>query len=212
MGRKKTAGNRSPSGRKKKPSTQALRQKWDYGNDVVQKRRALFDAMCIKGGKAVDEVGDGAGQLWAVGKFEGHGFEDDALRDVARLYELLHRRDYGETDYKIQRFERSDRSYSEGWTTTPSDVLFQRFNEALPAGSFERMAVYELAIINKCADKLSPWVRAIVDHELLQKGRIPEAMAFPTAHDYDILSAAIRGLCALLDVGLPARFQVRRAA
>lgn len=212
MGRKRTKGNRSPSGRLKKATTALARQKWDHGNEVVQRRRALFDCMKIKNGKAVDEVGDGVGQLWAVGLLDGHGFEDDALRDVARLYELLHKREYGECDYKMQTFERADRSYNTSWATTPKDVLFEKFNDTLPAGTFEQMAVYELAIINKTADTLSPWIKAVVDFELVKLGRIPEAMAFPTTHDRGILNAAIRGLCALLDAGLAPRFQVRQAA
>ena len=212
MGRKRTKGNRSPSGRLKKGTTTLARQKWDYGNDVVQARRALFDAMCVKGGKAADEVGDGVGQLWAVGRLDGNGFEADDLRDVCRLYEELHKRDYGDLDYKIQNFERADRAHIAELIATPKDILFARFNEALPSGTFEQMAVYELAIINKCADTLSPWIKAIVDFELVRLGRVPRAMSFPTAHDYGILDAAIRGLCALLDAGLPARFQVRRAA
>jgi hypothetical protein len=78
----------------------------DYGNLAVQKRRALFDAMNIKGGKAADQVFDGIGQLWALDFLDGHQLDPDVLRDTARRYAHLYWNRNGATAPKIGKAER----------------------------------------------------------------------------------------------------------
>ena len=86
MAGKIKSGLRYKGGKRKQPTTRKGRQAWDYGNEVVQRRRAMFDCMAIKGGKAADQVHDGIGQLWALDYLDGHGHESDTLRDAGRLF------------------------------------------------------------------------------------------------------------------------------
>lgn len=205
MGRKATAGNRSKGGRKKKATTNALRLAWDYGNPRVQARRALFDAMSIKGGKAVDQVFDGIGQLWALDFLDGHGFDGDSLRDIGRLWTELWWSCYGSTKARGMQFARSDRAKAND-NVTGRDRLFLRLDDAVPRDSFERQALFDLLIEPEHSDDVAFWVERLVSRELLERGRVPDLIQFPTPNDHELLNGAIRGLCMLIDGSLPARW------
>jgi hypothetical protein len=208
MGRKATPGNRSKGGRKKKPSTNALRQKWDYGNERVQALRNLFDAQCIRNGKAVDQTFDGIGQLWALDFLDGHHLDPDILRDTARLYAQLYWNRNGATAPKIGNAERLGFSQP-SLVDTGRDILFERWIDHLP--TYERSVLEHVVVDYWFSDGSAPFVNRLVSTELLRRGRIPDLIEMESPGDRDMLNALLRALFVLVDGALPARFE-RRAA
>lgn len=210
---KATQGNRYKNGRKKQPSTVAARlaQAWDYGNDRARARRVMFDAMCIKGGKAVDEVHDGIGQLWAVGLLDGHGICDKALRDAGRDYARLYWRTYNATAPKTGKLEPASRTSENGEIpdTQGWEVAFRRMDEDLGETREEKAAIVACCVDPWFADGSAGFAVRLVNAELHKLGRGPEFCELPTQQDKETLQALIRGLCLLVDGQLPER---RRAA
>lgn len=199
-GRPRKAGKRGKNDR--------LIQMRDYGNAVVQKRRALFDAQCIRGGTAADQCFDGIGQLWALDFLDGHHLDPAVLRDTARKYAELYWSRNGATAPKVGQVERVGFS-KPAHHDTGRDVLFERWIDLLP--SYERQVLEHVVVDFWFNDGSAPFVNRLVSTELLKRGRFPEFMEMDTAHDRDLLNALLRALFALVDGALPARFE-RRAA
>jgi hypothetical protein len=131
-GRPRKSGARS--------ATDRLIQARDYGNLIVQARRALFDAQCIKGGKAADQVFDGIGQLWALDFLDGHHLDPELMRDTARKYAALY--------WRTKRSNRPEnRPASEGRIHPRSADrqrfrhLFERWQDAFGVGSYEQQVL-----------------------------------------------------------------------
>jgi len=209
MGRRKTPGNRSAGGRKKKASKARDRQKWDYGNPVIQARRELFDAMCIKGGKAVDQVFDTPGQLWALDYFDGHGFEADLILDTMRRYGHGYWNRHKGQAPRCGQLERTDRA-NDPLKDTPLDLSYEQMSRALKDMPRERRALEELVIDWQFQDCPAPFAYALITTGLFQKGRYPEAIALSSASDHDRLGDALRATFRLIECGLQAKY--RRAA
>jgi len=203
MGRKKTPGNRSAGGRKKKPSTMLGRQKWDYGNDRVQERRNLFDAMCIRSGKAADQAFDGIGQLWALDFLDGHHLDPDVLRDTARKYAFLYWNRNADKAPKTGKAERVGYSLPSLFDR-PSDHLFERWITDLP--HYERQVLEHVTVDYWFSDGCAGFVNRLVSTELLKRKRIPQLLELESAHDRDMLNALLRALFVLVDGQMPARF------
>lgn len=220
---KRKSGQRYKSGRLKGPTTRAGRksQAHEYGNDVVQRRRLLFDAGCIKGGKAADQVHDGIGQLWALDFLDGHGFDDTALRDAGRAFAELFWERYGMTAPKTAKYERASRTTNAYDGPSMRDRIFDRMDDALMPGYMERAAVVTCTVDMWFSDAIVDWAQPLIVAELLKRGRIAKRMEYdgldaaimlPLPEHRQWLDALIRGLCLLVDAGLPARFEQRRAA
>lgn len=211
--RKRKSGQRYANGRLKGPTTRAARKAYDYGNDVVQKRRLLFDAMCIKNGKAADQVHDGIGQLWALDFLDGHGHADDTLRDAGRLFAELWWERYEATAPKTSKLERASRTTNFWEGRTRRDIMFDRMDDSLRPGYLERAAVMTLCVDPWFRDHIAPWANRLIQEELLKRGRhLDEVIELPTQQDRDMLTGLIRALNILVDGSLPARFEQRRAA
>lgn len=209
MAGKIKSGARYKSGKRKPDKNRAI--PWDYGNQRAQQRRALFDCMAIKGGKAVDQVHDGIGQLWALDFLDGHGFDDTALRDAGRTFAELWWSRYQATAPKTAQYERASRTTHAFDGRTKRDIMFDRMDDSLPCRSMERAAVIDLCVDPWFFDDIAMWANRLVTTELARRGRFAELIEIEGAQDRDMLAALIRGLCALVDAGLPARFE-RRAA
>lgn len=203
MGRKKTPGTRSVGGRKKKATTEALRKKWDYGNERFQERRNLFDAQCIKDGKAADQAHDGIGQLWALDFLDGHHLDPDVLRDTARRYAQLYWNRNAVTAPKIGKAERLGFSLP-SLVDTGSDLVFEKWLENLP--TYERSVLEHVVVDYWFSDGSSPFVNRLVSTELLKRGRVPQLIEMEAVGDREMLNALLRGLFVLVDGALPARF------
>lgn len=212
MGKRK-AGKRTTKGRLSRAKGEAPdpRLAWDYGNDVTQARRRLFDCAAIKGGKAADQVSDGIGQLWALDLLEGHEVAGDALRDAGRLYAELYWACYARTAATIGNYDRRSRTSESGEIrpATPRELAFERMDDCLPRKSFEWGAVHSLVIDEWHSDRVAPWAESLICEELLGRGRIPAATMFPTSNDRELLAAATRGL---LMLALGQRVRRQRAA
>lgn len=180
-------------------------QTYDRGNLKIAGMRALYDAKCFQGGGRGRESYDGIGQLWLVGKLEGHPIESVRLLDVGREYARLWHQRYKEMEPKIAKYERSDRSTGGIPRRTKDDVKFERMTDCLPAKSEERHAIYELVCKYHLTDGMQDWVARLVADRLLAKGFVFPLMELSGEEDNRKLEAAIRGLFALHDGELPSR-------
>lgn len=201
MARKKTKGNRSPSGRLKKASTVAGRQNRDYGNEITQARRALFQDKKIKDGKAADQVHDGIGRLWALDYLDGHHLDPCLLRDTARKYAELFWIRNADKAPRIGEAERIGFS-KPSLEDTKADLLFERWIDDLQT---EERAALEMVVIDHWhSDKEAPFVDRLVGHELMQRGRIKFARPVESK-DRSLLAALLRALFVLVDGATPHR-------
>lgn len=206
---KRKNGQRTKSGRlsRAKGGPADPRKAWDYGNPRVVARRELFDCMAIKGGKAVDQVFDGIGQLWALDFLDGHGLDGDTLRDAGRKYAELYW-GYYPGGPSISNYDQRTRSSDSGEIPPASkrDLYFAKLDLYLPRPSHERDALFDLVIDPHNGDSIAHWAEAIVKYELLKRGRVSSHMRFPDGNDYALLGAAVRALCALVDGQMPNRW------
>lgn len=201
MGRKKTKGNRSPSGRLKKATTALARQKRDFGNEVVQQRRTMFDAMCIKTGKAADQVFDGIGRLWALDFLDGHHLDPELLRDTARQYAEIYWRRNADKAPKIGQAEHAGHAH-DPLIDTSADLRFERWIDILP--SLERGVLERVVVKHWFSDEAEPFVNRLVGNELMRRGRIRFAEP-ERPGDRTSLAALLRALFVLVDGAMPMR-------
>jgi hypothetical protein len=193
--------------RKKGPRTKSGRLvvMRDYGNDRVQEQRALFDAICIRQGKAVDQVHDGIGQLWALDFLDGHHLDPELMRDTARQYAERYWTRNADKAPKCSKNERSSHS-TPSLQDTRADLIFERWLDSLPA--YER-AVLELSTVDYWFNgegRVAPFIERLVSTELLRRGRIPRFIEMEASGDRDLLAALTRALFVLVDGSLPARW------
>lgn len=197
MPRKKKNGTREKNGR-------LSRSARDYGNEFVQARRALFDAMCIKSGKAADQAFDGIGRLWALDFLDGHHLDPELMRDTARRYAEVYWRRNADKAPKTGQVERSDRAKL-NMEDSGSDLRFERWLDILP--TYERGVLERVVVDHWFSDDSEPFVNRLVGNELMQRGRtrfsVPEERG-----DRDLLAALMRALFVLVDGAMP----IRRAA
>jgi hypothetical protein len=170
----------------------------DYGNDRVRERTALFDAMCIKGGKATDQVADGIGQLWALDFLDGHGFDDRLLRDAGRDYGRLYWTRHNDKAPKISEFERSDRA-KQSYDDTRSDLRFERWADDLKSLPYERQVLEHVVVDYLYSDGAAGFVERLVSTELLKRGRVPRMFHMEEIGDRATLGALIAALKVLVD-------------
>jgi hypothetical protein len=177
--------------------------------DHIAERRALFSFLSTDGNIDQD-VCDGIGQMHALGLLDGHPIDGLELRNIGREWRdwfvalLRHR------GFKAGGYERMDKARER---EPRASERLDRMDLAL--AGFERSALMSLLIDPvigswPLGETEAPWVRGIVGAELLKRKR-PVPFVAVSAHDYEMLAAAIRGLFALYDASLPGRYE-RRAA
>jgi hypothetical protein len=218
VGRKKSPGSRSPSGRKKKPSTNALRNKWDYGNDRCVERLERFKDHRILGGKATwIDVFDGVGQLHAIGMLEGHGLDGQLLREAGRDYVGLYNYYFIDLLPKGSDLERAYGGRSRGGKSdlippaTKRDLRFAQLDALLPTGSPERYWTHKILLDYFGLDIVHPVVVRLVNYRYAQ-WKLPVAGEIAGTEDFQILACFLRGLFALADGSLPDRERFKIAA
>lgn len=198
MPRKKKAGPRGKTGRL---------QNWkarDYGNEIVQARRNLFDAMCIKAGKAADQVFDGIGRLWALDYLDGHHLDPSLMRDTARQYAEIYWRRNADKAPKTGQVQQMGHAH-DPLIDSRADLRFERWIDILP--SLERDVLERVVVKHWFSDESEPFVNRLVGHELMQRGRIKFAVP-EQGGDRDALATLLRALFVLVDGAMP----IRRAA
>jgi hypothetical protein len=216
MGRKKTPGTRSSGGRRKKPSTAALRTKHDYGNDRCIARIEAFHHPKILDGKAAwIDIFDGVGQLHAIGMLEGHGLDGKLLREAGRNYIGLYNYYFIEMMPKGSDLERAYGGRSGSGKSdlippaTKRDLLFAKLDDTLPSGSEERYWTQALLLNHFGLDAVHPLVDRLVNYRFNQ-WRLPIPIGDRDARtagatDFQILARFLRGLFALADGTMPER-------
>jgi hypothetical protein len=213
MGRKRTTGTRSPSGRKKKASTVALRTKWDYGNDRCVARLERFRHPKILNGKAAwIDVFDGVGQLHAIGMLDGHGLDGALLRDGGRDYIGLYNYYYIDMLPKGADLERAYGGRSGSGKSdllppaTRRDIRFAQLDDLLPMGSDERRWTQRLLLDHFGLDMVHPVIDRLVNFRFAQ-WRLPVAGLVASDEDFQVLGCFLRGLFALADGSMPSRLK-----
>lgn len=223
MGRKKTPGNRSTGGRKKKPSTEALRLKYDHGNDRCVGRLDAFRHKNILGGKAAwIDIFDGVGQLHAIGMLEGHGLDGKLLREAGRDYIGLYNYYFIDLMPKGSDLQRAYGGRSAGGKSdlippaTKRDLRFAQLDYLLPTGSNERYWTQKLLLDHFGLDSVHPLIDRLVNFRFNQwKLPIPPGtrdLRTAGPDDFLILGCFLRGLFALADGAMPERERFRIAA
>lgn len=179
-------------------------------NDRVTERRERF--RFLGSGRIDQDIHDGIGQLHALGLLNGHGHEAKDLRDIGRDYAELYWERYELTAPSTGQFERRSRGTGEPPPRNGRYNRFDRLDDAMPRVCMERTAIHMLVIHHYHSDNLEGWVQRLVNYELAKRG-VPDVLVDTHSHGHDcyMLGCAVRGLCQLMDAGLPARFE-RRAA
>jgi hypothetical protein len=177
-------------------------------NARVAERRLRFSF--LGSGRIDQDIHDGIGQLHALGFLNDHGHEAKDLRDIGRDFADLYWERYEATAPAIGQFERRSRGTGEPPPRNGRYDRFDRLDESLPRSSMERTAIHMLLTEHYHSDEMVGWVSRLVADGLAQKG-VPDTpdMLNPMTwgHDKFMLGCAVRGLCQLMDAGLPARFQ-----
>jgi hypothetical protein len=190
-------------------------------NDRVIERREAFSFLRHsetegRQGTIDQDIHDGIGQLHALGYLDGHGHDPKELRDIGREYAELYWERYEATAPTTGQFERRSRGTGDPPPKTRRYERFDKLDNAMSLHGMERTAIHMLLTNNYHSDRLDGWVQRLISYELLKRGRPPlgGVILLDTqtyGHDCHMLECAIRGLCQLMDAGLPARFE-RRAA
>jgi len=157
-----------------------------------------------RNGEIDSEVCDAIGQLCALGLLDGNGYDPIELRDKGRFWGGHYAKLLKGSGAKTGSYERKDRSTPSG-ALTGEDILFDRMDESLPY--YERTVLLSLVVDPLIGhDEFVPWAQSLIDEALLERGQIPKAMRSPDLNDRELLKAAIRGLCALVEGSLRPRW------
>jgi len=196
-------------GRKPKTREQKIRDAFERTAPAlyILERRRLFGGIAVapKGGEIDSEVCDGIGQLCALGLLDGHGHDPVELRDKGRFWGGHYAKLMKGSAVKVAAYERRDRTSGDASALTAADLLFDKMDESLPR--YERTILLSLLVDPLIGHgETVDWAQSLIDEALLERGRIPRAMRFPSLSDREMLKACIRGLCALVDGSLPARW------
>lgn len=183
-------------------------------NERVMARRERFgflrSAADGRQGSIDQDIHDGIGQLQALGLLNGHGHEAIDLRNVGREYAELYWERYEASAPAMGQFERRSRGTGEPPPRNGRYDRFDKLDNAISRVSMERTCIHMLLTQHYHSDNLEGWVQRLINRELAKRG-VPDLLVLldtPTeGHDRFMLACAVRGLCQLLDAGLPARFQ-----
>jgi hypothetical protein len=200
-------GRPKKSGERDKRNRLILDKRVEPADHIIQRRQLFAFVSPTKGpegrvGTIDQDICDGIGQIHALGLLDGYGHDPQDLRDHGREWRDGYVTLMRGSATKIGKWERADKSQSVVHYTH-RDAKFDAMDTALIG--FERLAMMDLLvdpIIGSWpfGEENSPWVRSIICEGLLSKGKqVPPLCMLPTAHDKDILAAAIRGLCMIFE-------------
>jgi hypothetical protein len=220
MGRPKSKDSRRSKAERRRLES-ALSQRVQPA-DYILKRRELFSFVTpTKGpdgrvGEIDQDICDPIGQLHAVGLLDGHGIDAQTLRDDGRFWgqycAVLHK----SRAARISPYERRARSQP-NLEMTKDDYRFDRMDESLWSAhsscgfvtyrrKYERDVLFDLIVTPLVGEGEGCWwAEALICKKLWERGKVPPLNRFATQPDKDRLAVAIRGLCLLVDAGLPAR-------
>lgn len=185
-GRPRKAGARRKDGR-------LAIQPRDYGNIVVQQRRASFEI--FQGGKADQQVYDAIGRAWAVGLLDGQNVDAAMLRDKGRQYAELFAAVYAGTAVKTGGMEPRVPGTGEGSMDDPTGRMFARLDElARAAGSKERLAMRKLCVEGS-PDENPCWLDRLIMAKIARVRPIEQ----PMLRDRMIMAQAIVSLVAMVE-------------
>ena len=201
----KKPGKRTKSGRLSR-SKLAMTERNPPADYIVARRQLFSFVNPDKGGTIDQDICDGIGQLHALGLLDGHGIDAKDLRDAGRFFGEHYWTRYRETAPKTGAYERTDKSVSQYLGETAADRRFDRMDDCVKG--HDRQVLMSLVVDNNWGDCIIPWAQSLIDEALLERGRVPPFMQFPTMEDRAMLEACVRALCAIVDGGM----EMRRAA
>jgi hypothetical protein len=217
MAQKRTKGNRTKSGKKKKATTVAERNAAIGGREAntrIMDRVNHYNAAIYEGGGHGKECVDGAGILFLCGCFSGQGFEARDYLAAYREYEELYAWRYPFRLVRTANFERVDRTTGDGMTDQDRWRLerFRKLDEALGVGNTpERCAMRAIMFDGEFNHGIPYWVCKF-ENEFRAGHEMPVAGELPDPTDRRLLNSLIRALAAVYDSGIPSRYQGRLAA
>ena len=194
------------STRKKRGRPKLNRTPFDYGNDRVQARAALFET--FGGGSAKGFEMTCAGRLMLVGCFDGMEITPEEALSALLEYSNAYWGNYGGGP-KVAAYERQDRGHESVWED-PRGEWFDAMDQRLrDAGYAARQAVHNVTVERHWfPDEDAHWAAAIINRRFVEKG-LPVAgeVAFDGHSAWAMLDLLKQGAMAL------ARgTQLRRAA
>lgn len=209
MGKRKN-GQRTKSGQLSRAKA-AMIERNPAPSYIINRRNLFSFATPTKGpdgrhGEIDQDICDGIGQLHVLGLLDGHGIDAKELRDAGRFFGEHYWTRYRETAPKTGKYERADKSMSAYLGETAADRKYDRMDDALTG--YDRLVLMSLVVDKAWGDEIVPWAQSLICEALLKRRRPPAFMQFPTMEDRAMLSACIRGLCAIVDGGM----EMRRAA
>jgi hypothetical protein len=172
----------------------------DKGNDVVQRRQAIFAA--FQGGKANQQVHDPIGRAWAVGLLDGYDADAATIRDAGRDYAFRYWRHYP-TDSGVSNYDREDRRGGGGGgtflTPDPGGERFQRLDRiVLDAGRAAYDAMQSLCVDHYWFDDENPaWLDRLINEQRVKRDASVAGM-LPMRGDKERLDLAVSALLAIV--------------
>jgi hypothetical protein len=207
-GRPSKSGKRTKSGRLEKSKLIPR----DYGNDVVQERRALFNGVRKNAeGKTVDvsdQIYDAPGQLHALGFFDNHGHDPALIRDTIRDYGFGYWNRHSDKAPKCGQYERASFG-TDPLIDSRLDLSFERMSRALEGMRYEQRCLQALVVDCWWTDRIPPFARLLINEKLRSLGRNAPDDA-PGENDHEMLQGALRAVFRLIETGL--QMHTRRAA
>lgn len=204
MGRKKSKGQRTASGRLSR-SAEALADRNPPADYVIARRNLFAFVTPTKGpegrtGTIDQDICDGIGQLHALGLLDNPHCDAQDMRDKGREWRNHYCKLLRASGYKTGGYERMDKGVNEV-RYTGTDARFDQMDSALTG--FERSCLLSLLVdpvVGSWPDgnDNAPWVESLIGEALLKRGKIVQMLRFPDSYDRSKLEAVVRGLCWLV--------------
>lgn len=179
----------------------------DKGNEVVQRRRAIFAA--FQGGKADQQVHDPIGRAWAVGLLDGYDADAAAIRDAGRDYAFRYWGHYPSVS-GVSNYDREDRRGGGGGgaysTPDPRGERFQRLDRiVLNAGRAAYDSMQSLCVDHYWFDDENPaWLDRLINEQRVKRDKSVAGM-LPIGGDRERLDLAVSALLAIVQGTRPNR-------
>ena len=186
------------STKRKRGRPKASTQKWDYGNDRVQARVALFRQ--FRGESSIGFETTCAGRLMLVGAFDGMSEPPESILSALLAYSDGYWGNFG-GGAKVAQYERSDRSQdnSTHLTPDPRGEWFNALDNRLrDAGYQARKAVHECTVDRHWfPDENCAWADRIINSRFVAK-KLPVAGELACESDWAMLDLLRAGALALV--------------
>lgn len=191
------------STKKKRGRPKVQRTPHDYGNERVQARSSMFRA--FGGDASKGHEFSCAGRLMLVGAFDGMEQEPAAYLSALLEYANGYWGHYASSAPKVAQYERSDRSYDNGWDDPRGEWFDAMDNRLRGAGYHARRAVQAVTVDRHFfPDEDVDWAARIINTRFVAKN-LPVCGELACDSDWAMLELLRLGAMALVGNQLKAR-------